>query len=150
MRIAISCDHAGFPYKGAVICVVRHAGHDIEDLGTDSSDPVDYPDFAEVVGRAIQTGRADRGIVICGSGIGSAIAANKMHGVRAGVGHDIYSVQQGVEHDDMNVLALGARVIGIALIAPLVTAFLSARFTKEARHLRRLAKIAALEKSAVT
>ena len=145
MKIVVGCDHGGFAYKAAVILEVLKAGHAVEDLGTHSPDPVDYPDYAEAVGRAIRAGAADRGILLCGSGIGAVIAANKIHGVRAGVGHDVYSAQQGVEHDDMNVLVLGARVIGPALVPSLVSAFLSARFSGEARHLRRLQKVQALD-----
>jgi len=145
MRVVVGCDHGGFPYKAAVIAEILQAGYAVEDLGTDSVDPVDYPDYAEAVGRAVQRGTADRGILLCGSGIGAVIAANKLAGVRAGVGHDVYSARQGVEHDDMNVLVLGARVIGPALVPTLVSAFLSARFSGEARHRRRLEKIKALE-----
>ena len=145
MKVVVGCDHGGFAYKAAVIAEIIQAGHAAEDLGADSADPVDYPDYAEAVGRAVQRGAADRGILLCGSGIGAVIAANKISGVRAGVGHDVYSARQGVEHDDMNVLVLGARVIGPALVPALVSAFLSARFSGEPRHLRRLKKVAALE-----
>ncbi len=145
MNVVVGCDHGGFPYKAAVIAEIVKAGHKAEDLGTDSADPVDYPDYAEAVGRAVQRGVADRGILLCGSGIGAVIAANKITGVRAGIAHEVYSAGQGVEHDDMNVLVLGARVIGQALVPALVAAFLSARFSGEARHLRRLKKVLALE-----
>jgi ribose 5-phosphate isomerase B len=148
MKIAVACDHAGFPFKELALETVRNMGHDPLDLGTDSSEPVDYPDFAEKVGRAIQTGKAERGLLVCGSGVGAAIAACKMRGIRAGVCHDAYSARQSVEHDNVNVLALGARVIGPALAKVLIREFLSARFTQEERHERRLAKVAALEEAA--
>jgi ribose 5-phosphate isomerase B len=145
VRIAIGVDHGGFPIKGRIIDELRAAGHDVIDLGTDSEAPVDYPDFAEAVGRTIQSGDAERGVVICGSGVGAAIAASKMRGIRAAVCHDTYSAHQGVEHDDMNVLTLGARVIGPELAVELVRAFVAARFSGEERHARRLAKVNALE-----
>ncbi|KPK88483.1 MAG: ribose 5-phosphate isomerase [Anaerolineae bacterium SM23_ 63] len=146
MKVAIACDHGGFPLKEIVLETVRLAGHEVIDLGTNSSEPVDYPDYAEKVGRAIQHGEADRGILICGSGVGAAIAASKMRGIRAGVCHDTYSAHQSVEHDDVNVLALGARVIGPELTVELVRAFLGARFTGKDRYVRRLAKILDLER----
>lgn len=145
MKIAVASDHAGFPMKAEVVAAVTAAGHEVLDLGTTGTAPVDYPDYARAIGEALQQGRADRGILLCGSGVGAAVAANKMVGIRAGVCHDIYSAHQGVEHDDMNVLALGARIIGPALIEELVAAFLRAQFTREERHLRRLEKVAALE-----
>jgi ribose 5-phosphate isomerase B len=146
MKIAIACDHAGFSLKEAVLATVRLAGHEPIDLGTDSTEPVDYPDYAEKVGRAIQSGQARRGILLCGSGVGASIAANKMRGVYAGVCHDTYSAHQGVEHDDMNVLCIGARVVGPDLTEELVTKFLKARFlNREERHVRRVAKIRKLE-----
>ena len=145
MRIALGADHAGFPLKQSLLPVVKDLGHTPLDLGTNSTDPVDYPDFAEAVGRAVLDGRAERGLLICGSGVGASVAANKLVGVRAGLCHDTYSAHQGVEHDDMNVLVLGARVIGTKLAEELVRAFLNANFTKEERHLRRLAKVKALE-----
>lgn len=146
MRIAVACDHAGFPAKAQVIEAIHAAGHVALDLGTDSADvPVDYPDAAQAVGAAIQTGQAERGIVLCGSGVGACVAANKMRGLRAGVCHDTYSAHQGVEHDDMNVLCLGARIVGPAVIPELVRAFLDARFSGEERHVRRLNKVLALE-----
>jgi ribose 5-phosphate isomerase B len=147
VKVAVACDHAGFPLKEAVLDVVRKAGHEVLDLGTDSTAPVDYPDFAEKVGHAIQRREADRGIVLCGSGVGAAVAANKMIGVRAGLCHDTYSAHQCVEHDDVNVLALGARIIGPELAVEIVRAFLSAKFTGEERHVRRLNKILAIEQS---
>ena len=145
MRIAIGADHAGFPLKETMAAFVRETGHEVLDLGTHSTTPVDYPDFAEAVGQALLDGRAERGIVICGSGVGASVAANKLPGVRAGLCHDTYSAHQGVEHDDMNVLVLGARVVGPALAQDLVRAFLGARFTGEERHRRRLQKVRALE-----
>jgi ribose 5-phosphate isomerase B len=146
MIVAVACDHAGFPLKGAVLEAVRSAGHQPLDLGTDSEAPVDYPDKAVDVGRAIQAGNAARGILICGSGVGAAVAANKMRGIRAGVSHDLYSARQSVEHDDANILSLGARVIDDKVAAGLVQAFLGAQFTGEERHRRRLAKIDAIER----
>ena len=128
MKIAVACDHAGFPLKQTVLEAVRAAGHEPIDLGTDSADPVDYPDYAEKVGRAIQSGEAERGILVCGSGIGACIAANKMKGVYASICHDTYSAAQGVLHDDMNLLCLGGRVIGPELAKALVLAFLNARY----------------------
>lgn len=146
MKIAIAADHAGFPLKARAIEVVRARGHEAIDLGTHSTEPVDYPDIAKALGEAIQRGEAERGIVLCGSGVGASVAATKLHGIRAAVCHDTYSAHQGVEHDDMNVLALGARIIGSELLAELVGAFLDARFSGEARHVRRLAKIAAMDR----
>jgi len=145
MRVAIGADHAGFPLKETVIQVVESAGHTVLDLGIFTPEPSDYPDAALAVGRALQRGEADRGILLCGSGVGVSIAANKLRGIRAGVCHDVYSAHQSVEHDDMNVLCLGPRVIGPSLAVDLVTAFLRARFSGEERHLRRVAKIAAME-----
>ena len=145
MKIAVACDHAGFPLKDAVLAAVRSEGHEIIDLGTNSTVPVDYPDYAEKIGRAIQRGEAERGIVICGSGVGASVAANKVRGVRAGLCHDTYSAHQCVEHDDVNVLTLGGRVIGPELAIEIVRTFLRARFTGEERHLRRLGKILAIE-----
>jgi ribose 5-phosphate isomerase B len=146
MKIAVACDHAGFPLKARVLDEIRGAGHEPIDLGTHSTDPVDYPDAARAVGEAIQRRRAERGVLLCGSGVGASVAANKMKGVRAAVCHDSYSAHQGVEHDDMNVLTLGARIIGPELVPELVRAFLGARFTGEERHVRRLAKIDQLER----
>ena len=145
MRLAIGADHAGFELKERIATYLRQAGHEVLDLGTDSTAPVDYPDFAAAVGRAVVDGRAERGIVICGSGVGAAVAANKLVGVRAGLCHDTYSAAQGVEHDDANVLVLGSRVIGVSLAEVLVRAFTAARFTGADRHRRRLAKVQALE-----
>lgn len=146
MRIAVASDHAGFPLKDEVIRAILEAGHEPVDLGTDSaSTPVDYPDFAEKVGQAVVSGVADRGVLVCGSGVGASIAANKMHGVYAGLCHDVYSAGQGVEHDNMNVLCLGARIIGPALVPGLVQAFLAAEFSTDERHRRRVGKIRAIE-----
>lgn len=145
MHIAVGCDHAGFALKETVVASLRASGHEVLDCGAHSTEPVDYPDFAQAVGVAIQAGKADRGIIICGSGVGACVAANKIRGVRAGVCHDTYSAHQGVEHDDMNVLCLGARVIGSAVAIELVTAFVDAEFSREDRHLRRLAKVMKLE-----
>jgi RpiB/LacA/LacB family sugar-phosphate isomerase len=125
--------------------VLRQAGHEVLDVGTNSTAPVDYPDFAEAVGRAVMDGRSERGVLICGSGVGASVAANKLPGIRAGICHDTYSAHQGVEHDDMNVLVLGGRIVGPALALELVRAFVAARFTGEERHIRRLGKVKALE-----
>lgn len=145
MRVAIACDHAGFPLKEYIKKAIRSAGHEIVDLGTFSSEAVDYPDYAEKAGKALQNGEADRAVVLCGSGIGASIAANKMTGVYAGVCHDTYSAHQAVEHDDMNMIALGARVIGPELAREIVLAFLQAKFTREERHMRRVGKVRAIE-----
>jgi ribose 5-phosphate isomerase B len=145
MKVAVGCDHGGLPLKARVLEELVRCGHEPVDLGTHSPEPVDYPDYARSVGEAIQAGRAERGILLCGSGVGASIAASKMRGVRAGVCHDTYSARQAVEHDDMNVLCLGARVVGPELAAELVRAFLGARFSGEERHVRRLGKIRALE-----
>lgn len=145
MKIAVAFDHAGFSMKDPVITAVEEAGHEPVDLGTFSCDSVDYPDYAEKVGRAIQNGEAERGILVCGSGVGACIAANKMKGIYAGLCHDTYSAHQGVEHDDMNVLCLGGRIIGPEIAKELVKSFLGARFTGEERHARRVGKIKNLE-----
>ena len=145
MRIVLGADHAGFELKQTLLAFVRDLGHEVLDAGTDSTKAVDYPDFAEKVGVAIREGAAERGILICGSGVGASVAANKVPGVRAGLCHDCYSAHQGVEHDDVNVLVLGARVIGPELAADLVRTFLQASFSNEERHRRRLEKIARLE-----
>jgi ribose 5-phosphate isomerase B len=146
MRVAIAADHAGYPLKDLVLEVVRTSGHTAIDLGTDSTASVDYPDFAKKVGRSIQLGEADRGILICGSGVGAAVAANKMRGIMAGLCHDTYSAHQSVEHDDANVLAIGARIVGPALAKEIVRAFLGAEFSGEDRHQRRVDKVRELEK----
>ncbi len=145
MRVAIGCDHAGFELKEAVKGFLVAENSDVLDVGTHSTEPVDYSDFAAAVGEAVRGRRAERGIILCGSGVGVSMAANKMPGIRAGLCHDTYSAHQGVEHDDMNVLVLGGRVIGVELARELIHTFLNARFTGEQRHLRRLAKMTALE-----
>ncbi len=145
MRIAVGSDHAGYPLKEHLASWLAEKGHAVYDLGTHSSDPVDYPDYAAAVARAVLDGRADRGVVVCGSGAGAAIAANKLQGIRAGVAHDSYTAHQMVEHDDVNVLALGSRVVGEALAEDLVEDFIEAKFSREDRHVRRLDKIRALE-----
>jgi transaldolase/glucose-6-phosphate isomerase len=145
MRVAIGSDHAGLELKSAVRVFLLDAHHEVVDVGTYSKEPVDYPDYAEAVSSALRESRAERGILFCGSGIGAAMAANRLPGIRAGVCHDTYSAHQGVEHDDMNVLVLGGRVVGVDLARELTQAFLNARFTAEQRHLRRLAKVTALE-----
>lgn len=145
MRVALGSDHAGYPLKEHLASWLAESGQAVYDLGTHSPDPVDYPDYAAAVAQAVLDGRADRGIIVCGSGAGAAIAANKLNGIRAGVAHDPYSAHQMVEHDDVNVIALGARVIGVALAEDLVSTFLDAKFTREDRHVRRLDKIRSLE-----
>ena len=146
MRIAIGADHAGFALKQKLVDYLHELGHAVIDLGTMNQDPVDYPDYAEAVAKAVLQGQAERGVLICGSGVGASVAANKLPGIRAAVCHDNYSARQGVEHDDMNILVFGARIIGEELARELVRAFLAARFTAEERHLRRVGKIKALEK----
>ena len=146
MKIAVGADHGGFALKGELVSLLRGAGHEVNDVGARTYEPLDdYPDFAIAVGREVQAGRAKRGIVICGSGVGACIAANKLRGVRAGVCHDTYSAHQGVEHDDMNVLCLGARVVGAEPAREIVQAFAAAVFSGEERHLRRLEKVKKLE-----
>jgi ribose 5-phosphate isomerase B len=148
MKIAIASDHAGFPLKEEVRDYVRKLGHEVEDLGAYNTDPSDYPDFALLVGKALMAGTVERGILICGSGVGVCVAANKMPGVRAGMCHDTYSAHQGVEHDEMNVLVLGARIIGSALAFECVDAYLKANFiASEPRFVRRLNKVKAIEKT---
>jgi ribose 5-phosphate isomerase B len=146
MRIACAFDHAGFPLKPLVLETVRAHGHDAIDLGTDSTDPVDYPDTARAACEAVLDGRADRGVVVCGSGAGVSVAACKFPGIRATCAHDPYTGHQCVEHDDVNVLCMGARVIGPALAGEVIGAFLGAEFSGEERHVRRLGKIAAIER----
>jgi ribose 5-phosphate isomerase B len=146
MKIAIACDHAGFPLKETVRQQLAKLGQEVVDLGAHKCDPLDdYPDFARYVGQAIQHQQADRGILICGSGVGACVAANKMKGVRAGLCHDTYSAGQSVEHDAVNVLCIGARIIGPSLAEQIVAAFVQAKFTGEERHQRRLDKVNALE-----
>ena len=145
MRIVLGSDHAGFDMKQDLVALVRGLGHEIVDVGATGTAPVDYPDFAEAVGMAVRNGQAERGILICGSGVGASVAANKIPGIRAGLCHDSYSARQGVEHDDMNVLVLGSRVIASELAHDLARIFLAAKFSGEERHVRRLKKIRDLE-----
>jgi ribose 5-phosphate isomerase B len=145
MTIAVAADHAGFDMKQWLIAALSEDGHAIIDLGTNSREPVDYPDYARAIGDALREGRAERGILVCGSGVGACVAANKIKGVRAGICHDTYSGHQGVEHDDMNVLCLGARIIGTAPALEITRAFLAARFSHEERHERRVAKTRDIE-----
>lgn len=144
MKIAIACDHAGVALKKFVLPLIRKT-HSVVDLGTHTTKPVDYPDYALKVAREIQSNRVERAVLICGSGVGASVAANKFRGIRAALAHDSYSARQGVEHDNANVLCLGARVVGTELAADLIQIFLKARFSGEARHRRRLAKIAGFE-----
>jgi ribose 5-phosphate isomerase B len=145
MKVAIAADHEGFELKSEIVAFLGTLGHAAEDLGTFDSKPVDYPDYSEAVGRAVLEGRCDRGIMVCGSGVGAAVAACKLPGIRASVCHDTYSAHQGVEHDDMNVLTMGSRVVGNKLAFEIVRAYMGAVFSGEERHVRRLAKIRALE-----
>ncbi|HEX2665571.1 MAG TPA: ribose 5-phosphate isomerase B [Candidatus Acidoferrum sp.] len=145
MKLVIGSDHAGFALKVAMGDLLRSLGHEVLDVGAFNENPSDYPDFAEAVGRAILDGKAERGVLVCGSGVGASVAANKVMGIRAGMCHDSYSAHQGVEHDNINVLVLGSRVVGVKLAEDLVKAFLGAKFSQEDRHVRRLAKIKALE-----
>jgi RpiB/LacA/LacB family sugar-phosphate isomerase len=147
VQLAVAADHAGFDMKQTLVAWLEKEGHQVENLGPPQPDPVDdYPDVAAALCRELQSGRVQRGILICGSGIGASVAANKMKGIRAGVAHDTYSAHQGVEHDDVNVLCLGGRIIGIEVAYELVRAFVGARFSGEERHQRRLDKVLALEK----
>ena len=145
MRVAIGADHAGFELKRDLAAYLAKNGHEVMDIGAFNANPVDYPDIAEGVAQAVRNGQADRGIIVCGSGAGAAIAACKFPGIRASVCHDTYSAQQAVEHDDMNVLCLGSRVIGVELARVLAETFLSATFSGDQRHMNRLAKIDAIE-----
>jgi len=145
MKIVIGSDHAGFQLKVAMGDLLRSLNQEVLDVGAFNENPSDYPDFAEAVGRAILNRKAERGVLICGSGVGASVAANKLTGIRAAVCHDTYSAHQGVEHDDMNVLVLGSRIVGVKLAEDLVKTYLAAKFTNEDRHVRRLAKIKALE-----
>ncbi len=147
MKIAIGSDHAGFPLKNELVPWLRKQGYDVLDVGTYSAEAVDYPDFAAAVARAVAAGETERGIAICGSGVGTSIAANKITGVRAALCHDTFSARQGVEDDAMNVLSLGGRIIGIELAKEVVTAFLGAKFSQMERHQRRLDKVLDLEKT---
>jgi RpiB/LacA/LacB family sugar-phosphate isomerase len=147
MKLVVASDHGGVPLNEEVIEELRRLGHDVLDLGThDANNGDDYPDYAEALGRKVASGECERGVLICGSGVGASVAANKVHGVRAGLCHDTYSAHQGVEHDNCNVLCLGARVIGRELALELVRAFIGARFTGEPRHQRRLEKVLAIER----
>jgi ribose 5-phosphate isomerase B len=146
MRIAIAADHAGYPLKQILIADLQQAGHEVADLGThDPTKPDDYPDYAELACEALRAAKAERGIIVCGSGVGVTVAANKFPGIRAGLCHDTYSAHQGVEHDDMNVLCVGARIIGSELAREIVHAFIRAKFSGEERHARRLSKVKSIE-----
>jgi len=145
MRIVIGSDHAGFAMKEDLAGQIRKLGHDVLDVGAYNAEPSDYPDFAEAVGKAVVEGKAERGVLICGSGVGVSVAVNKIPGIRAAVCHDSYSAHQGVEHDNMNVLVLGSRIIGPELARELVRTYLAAQFSGEERHCRRLAKVDAIE-----
>ena len=146
MRIAIGADHGGFGLKSQLVQFVEELGHEVVDVGAHTNDPSDdYPDFAKVVALSVASDQAERGIMVCGSGVGASVAANKVRGVRASVCHDTYSAHQGVEHDDMNVLCLGDRIVGVELARELVRAFVSARFSGEERHKRRLDKVLKME-----
>ncbi len=145
MRIVVGADHRGYELKDIIAAHLRAAGHDVTDVGTNSGDSVDYPDLAVAVGTAVREGRAERGIMVCGSGVGAVIAANKLRGVRAGLCHDTYSAHQGVEHDDMNMVCMGSRVVGEDLALEIIDAFVGAKFSGEERYRRRLAKVQALE-----
>jgi ribose 5-phosphate isomerase B len=147
MKIAVAADHAGFPIKERVIDEVRKLGHQVLDLGTHSTDPVDYPDYARAVAEAVRDGRADRAVLICGSGAGACVAANKFRGIRAATCHDTFSAHQGVEDDGMNVLCLGARVIGPELASELVHSYLNAEFSNLERHRRRVSKVEGFEEA---
>jgi ribose 5-phosphate isomerase B len=146
MKIAVASDHAGFELKQKVGAQLQGDGHEVVDLGAYDRSPSDYPDFARSVGEAITAGRVERAILVCGSGVGAGIAANKIKGIRAGVCHDTYSAHQGVEHDDANVLCIGSRVVGECLALEIVRAFVQARFSNEERHLRRVGKILDIER----
>ena len=146
MRIAIGADHGGYDLKGHLIETLRRQGHEVDDVGAHTLDPADdYPDFAKALAERVATRQAERGVMVCGSGVGASVAANKVKGVRASVCHDTYSAHQGVEHDDMNVLCLGARIVGDELAGEIVASFMSAAFSGEDRHRRRLRKVLALE-----
>ncbi len=146
MRIVVGADHRGYELKDEIAAALKRAAHEVLDVGTNSADSVDYPDYARAIGEALTDGRAERGVLVCGSGVGASIAANKVRGVRAALCHDTYSARQGVEHDDMNVLCLGSRVVGSELALELVRAFLGARLSRDERYQRRLDKVAELER----
>ena len=145
MRVAVACDHGGFPLKEPIIKTIQCLGHEAIDLGAFNEDKTDYPDYAQKAGESILTGKAERAVVICGSGVGACIAANKMKGIYACLCHDTYSAHQGVEHDNMNVLCLGARIVGVELAAEIVKNFLSAKFLNTGNYLRRFGKIQNIE-----
>ena len=146
MLVAVGADHAGFSLKQDLVAYLKELGHEVQDVGAHRPDPNDdYSDYAQAVAEAIVNGQTERGVLICGSGVGASVAANKIPGIRAGLCHDTYSAHQGVEHDDMNVLVLGARVVGTALAQELVHAYLNATFTGELRHRRRVEKVKSLE-----
>ena len=147
MKVAIGCDHAGFPLKETVVKELKELGHEILDFGTNSCDAVDFPDFAASVAKAVAGGKAKKGILLCGSGVGVAITANKVKGARASVAHDVYAAEQGVQHEDMNILCMGARVIGYGVAPYLVRAFLAAEFEGKERQVRRLNKILQIEET---
>jgi ribose 5-phosphate isomerase B len=148
MRIVVGGDHRGYQLKDVIAEHLRAAGHQVEDVGTHSSESVDYPDVAVAIGSLIQSGKAERGVLVCGSGVGAVIAANKLPGIRAGICHDTYSAHQGVEHDDMNLVCLGSRIIGEDVALEVVDAFIGAKFSGEERYRRRLQKVADLERAA--
>ena len=151
MRLAIGADHGGFALKSELVPWLKSQGYDVLDVGADKYEAGDdFPDFAEAVAKSVASGQAERGIIICGSGVGACIAANKVKGIRACLCHDTYSAHQGVEHDDMNVICLGARIIGGELAKEIISAFLKARFTREERFNRRLQKVLAIEKRNMT
>jgi RpiB/LacA/LacB family sugar-phosphate isomerase len=145
MKVVVGSDHAGYQLKMAMGEFLRSLGHEVLDVGAYDEKASDYPDFADKVGRAVLDGKSERGVLICGSGVGASVAANKLRGIRAGMCHDTYSAHQGVEHDDINILVLGSRVIGVALAQDLVKAFMGAKFTHEERHVRRLGKVKVME-----
>jgi RpiB/LacA/LacB family sugar-phosphate isomerase len=146
MRVVLGSDHAGYELKEELKGLLRSLGHEIVDVGTNSTDPADYPDYAEALAGEIREGRADRGVLICGSGVGASVAANKIPGIRAGLCHDTYSAHQSVEHDNVNVLVMGARIIGVEVARELLRAFLAARYSAEERHERRLGKVMSIER----
>lgn len=147
MRIAVGADHAGYPLKIEVVRFLEEQGHEVTDLGTHSTDPVDFPVYARQVGQAVQLGKADRGVLVCGSGVGACVAANKLRGIRAVLCHDTYTAHQGVEHDDVNVLCLGGRVVGPALACDIIRSWLTARYIGTGRHKQRVDQILEIERS---
>jgi RpiB/LacA/LacB family sugar-phosphate isomerase len=147
MRIVVGADHAGYPLKVEVVRFLEEQGHEVTDLGTHSTDPVDFPEYAKRVGQAVQLGKADRGVLVCGSGVGACVAANKLRGIRAALCHDTYTAHQGVEHDDVNVLCLGGRVVGPALAYDILRSWVTARYIGTGRHKRRVDQILEIERS---